>query len=431
MAPKIAVIGSGPVALTCIEELVQKGSQPDLYLPVEKEFHGEYSSLKPLILKDRFIKPHVYTINEENFPLVQDRTSIYEVNRIGGLSEIWGGVFLPSHPSEKCFKDLSNSEIKEITEEILAKRDFKGDKTLINEYLNAREKLIFNTTKIPIFEEKEGLDIWSARKDFQNLVRVAKLNTYGSAVKIKQTGYKTKIVYLDGSSYEKESDDYDWVFIGAGPIGDAKIILNSIPNLNQIDVEDTSVFYTVRLGNARTSNFERLVPIRVRADFTRRRVFYSQEYLISQQLVAAIKFKKAHKMLQYVSRILRSWMTIEMNFLPQENSATIEIKKTSRKFLSKGKKRFPIFFVLPQISFKPLSISSLIGIRAAAGSGQHSGAFVSNNSEGAFLNVYPDILISRVSFLGASSLNRLPTGPITLAAMTNALSVTRKILSKF
>jgi hypothetical protein len=430
MVPKIAVIGSGPVALTCIEELIDRGHLPDVYLPLENNSHREPLLHNQLIVKDRFSKPHLYYQSREIEPLYQDHTSIYEINRLGGLTEVWGGVFLPSHPIENSFTELSAEQAKSLTKEVLIKRKYLGEESLIHEYLNPEAKLTFESDKVPLFQDRESSEIWSARKDFKELLRRWTINVNGPAIKFIQTEDKTKIAYRNDSNMEILSDGYDWVFIGAGPIGDARMILNSLDAPIDLTVQDTSVFYTLRLGKNKERGFNRLVPIFIRANFSGQNVSYSQEYSISQQLISALRFKRAHRALSFLSKLLRSWVTIEMNFCPQEKSVSLNVSRVQGNVLVQAKKRFPIFLIKPQVSLRPFNFAKGLGLRSAAGSGQHSGAFVSNNVEGSFLNSRIETLMPRISFLGASSLRNLPTGPITLAAMTNSLSVTRRILER-
>ena len=430
MSLKIAVIGSGPVALTCIEELLNLGYAPDIYLPLEENSQIVASELTQLLLKDRYSKPYLYQPGPGTTPLSQMRTSVYEISRIGGLTEIWGGVMLPSHPFEECIDKFGHANVKSLTEEILTRRGYQGSNSLIASYLEPEKSTVISSTDIPLFQVYNNLEIWSARNDFIEIMKHPSISRFGPALKLISNGNKTQILYYENSIDSKLSHEYDWIFVAAGPIGDAKLILNSNERIKKIEIKDTNVVYSLRFSRHKYRNFEQLIPVKIRAIFSSTHTGYSQEYLFSRQLISSLRFKSLHKLLEILSTFIRKWVTVEMNFLPQIESKPMTISKTSDQIVIKSEKNSKICILKSRNQKKFKAFSNRIGIRSHPGSGQHSGSFVSNSLEGASIISDDKVIMPRISFVGASSLSMLPTGPITLAAMVNALNITRKILAE-
>ena len=60
---KVAVIGSGPSALVCISELINKVSEITLFSPtgISSSNQDSENDIFPLVRKDRFVKKEVYS----------------------------------------------------------------------------------------------------------------------------------------------------------------------------------------------------------------------------------------------------------------------------------------------------------------------------------------------------------------------------------
>jgi hypothetical protein len=418
------------VALTCIEELLKWGCAPDLYLPLEEKSQTITAQPTQLLLKDRYSKPYLYKPGPGMRPLSQIRTSVYEISRIGGLTEIWGGVMLPNHPFEECINNSSRASVKSLSEEILTRRGYRGRYSLITKYLESQKPEAISSMDIPLFQANNRPEIWSARNDLIEILKHPSISRFGPALKLINKGSKTQVLYYESPTNSKLSPEYDWIFVAAGPIGDAKLILDSYEKLRAIEIKDTNVVYSLRFSRHKHRNFEQLIPVTIRAYFSSTYTAYSQEYLLSNQLISSLRFKSLQKLFVFLSPLIRNWITVDMNFFPQRESEPMTISRVEDQIVIKSGKnsKLCVFKALSQRKFK--TFSRRIGIRPHVGSGQHSGSFVTNNFEGAVVMSDGKILIPRASFVGASSLSALPTGPITLVAMVNALDITRRILAE-
>ena len=102
---KFAIIGSGPSALVCAEELLKHCAEVTMIGPDKSDTNSKFDikNLRKFLAKDRFTKKNVYASFSRELQVNQFGTNFLETPIKGGLREIWGGVCFPQHHSERKF----------------------------------------------------------------------------------------------------------------------------------------------------------------------------------------------------------------------------------------------------------------------------------------------------------------------------------------
>ena len=429
MANNFAVIGSGPVAYFCIEELNKQGFHVDLYAPDELkkvELNSSYY-YKSFAIKQRLKQPFLFNRNSQIPEVSQLNTAFYEIYRIGGLAEVWGGVFFPWSAHQNCFNDFDSQVYRSILEEVFTKFNFSEYSDFLLNYAFDSSTTQYASIKTPIIWNHNLSKPWSPRND---LLKNSKYSLYGPAHSLEfYDDFSVRVKYFDSRDNVLESKKYDWVFVAAGPIGDAKLILNSTNETSSILVNDSKVSYSICFGKIQNYS-EKMTPIAFYSKFKRNSNF-SQVYAISDELIEAIKSPFLKEFMRLIKKFFKKHIAISINFHGSKGSNSFRIQKSSTNFHAIGSRTFRFKIGFPSFQFRLGIINTNFGFFAKSGSSQHIGAFIQNTTKGAVLAKDKAIKFNSVTFLGASSLSNIPTGPVTLTAVVNTIYQTRNFLARY
>lgn len=431
---KVAVIGSGPSALVCISELINKVSEITLFSPtgISSSNQDSENDIFPLVRKDRFVKKEVYSKFSPSLRTRQMGTGFIESHSIGGLSEIWGGVCLPQHYSEREQGGIPEPEYTEILQEIcdrlsLTKRDGK-----VWEFFKTNSRLRKSILGEPPITLK-GDEIWSAKEEINEMCARGIEFIDSEVLRVEKKG-EMQIVqfYQDGEICLRE---FDRIFVACGPVGDAKLILNSFPQILDVKIADSSTEYRILLK----FNFSQKLRNKMRPDLVgaiigenQRIESYLQIYPISEQMLASLPFKRIQVFSRPFFYLVSKFISIGMIFKNAESSRSFEITRADIGFVSRPRKSPSNYkFASSKISsliFQFGYLNTLIKIKNKPGTGIHSGAFISSRDFNYGKLSEFGVDAGKLHFVGASSLPVLPTGPITVSAMANSIYITRKII---
>jgi len=431
---KVAVIGSGPSALVCIAELTNKVAQITVFSPTgfSSSDQGSGNDIFPLIRKDRYVKKAVYSKFSSGLEISQVGTSFIESHAIGGLSEIWGGVCLPQHYSERDPDQVPRPEYMGILQEICDKISITEREGEVWEFFTTNgslKKAILGKSPMALRDD----EIWSAKEEI-NKMRLEGLEFIDSEVlRVDAQGIKQVVIFNQDSGTMLR--EFDRIFVACGPIGDAKLILNSFPQIPRIELADSATQYRLLIKfNLGQKLRDKMRPDLVGAILGNNKQIetYLQIYPISRQMLDSLPFKKVQVFMYPFLSLISKFISIGMIFKRSASSRDFEIVRDEIGFISRPinnfrKSKFACS-KLTSLFLKFRYFSTPIRIKNKPGTGIHSGAYIPSKvfNYGRLSGLGIDV--PNLHFVGASSLPVLPTGPITVSAMSNSIYITRKTI---
>ena len=431
---KVAIIGSGPSALVCISELKNKVSEITVFSPTgySSADTGDEGQSFTLVRKDRFEKKEVYSKFLHSLQIKQDGTNFIESHTIGGLSEIWGGICLPQHYSERARELCPESEYIEILKDICNELSITGSTGEVWEFFTTNATSRNSILGKPPIALKNS-EIWSSREKINQLHANGLELISSEVLKIEVKGENNVVTFhQDGAIAVRE---FDRIFVACGPIGDAKLILNSFPQIRKIEIADSATEYKVLFKFNFTTKFKK----KMRPDFVgailgsdNKIETYLQIYPISRQLLRSLPFEKMQFVIRPFFILVSKFISIGMIFRGSSNSNSFVIAKTEDGFISMPTKNLTknkrVNRKISTLILKFGYLNTPFKIMNKPGTGIHSGAFIPslNFNYGRLAELGIDA--QKIHFVGASSLLVLPTGPITVSAMANSIYITRKTI---
>ena len=431
----IAVIGAGPTALISFLELQKLGFEVTIIAPPEKSYKRNYqiSNLTKIIKKDRISKDFIYSKFSKNLEVKQSRTNFLETPAMGGLSNIWGGICFPQSKIEDNLTYISSNEKKQITSYLVKFLNISNTNSQLWKFFEhsySSKRIVKAPPSVAILEGH----VWNAAPIFDKIDK-SKI-VFGEAVSIKPHNKQLKISIL--ASNKLHYKVFDRVFVACGPIGDAKLILNSIPDNSQLEIKDSSTEYHLLF---RFSKSKKLATLMIPSECA---VFlgdhnqikaYAQIYPMSQQLAESIIFWRSNFITKYFCKIMSNFFFAAIVFYPEIISKSFVLKKTIKGFAAytekesykvKQKRKLE---KLRQKSFRELGYRPThVKIRNKPGSGLHSGAFLFNGKFDYGRCPGAGTEFNNVHFLGASTLPNIPAGPVTFVALINCIYTVRRVV---
>ncbi len=232
---------------------------------------------------------------------------------------------------------------------------------------------------------------------------------------LKKIDYKSKKIVLHNLNDNKNTKlNYEKLYICAGPINTAKIILNSFKEFKKIKIYETRHFFCLVKKKINLKNIEYF---KFENDGLK---FYSQLYNFRNILRIFLNIKKFN--------IFKN-LFIGQCYLSTQDSSYIEIKKNSKsEFLITGKENKSLKEKMNKIfrfyNKKNLDLKFYFPLFNSVGASNHLGAsFPMSKKKGKFktklngeLYNYKDIYLS-----DSSVLNEIDMQPITTFSLMNIL----------
>jgi len=439
----VLIIGAGPsayiTALTCL----QLNFQTTIVNPEISNWDDiKVSNLdNKLILKHRRKKENPYSLPAKINTISSNTVDIFENFAFGGLSNIWGGVFFPPAISEIGF----NSETTNSFTEALSFVENSLDIDTINEvYMNMRSPLI-STKRIkgkPVIarSKSDSTHNWSAAELFKSKEFLKTEFIDGYVKSINQNTKKSVEITIINKKNENINLNFNKVFLAAGVFGTARILLESAPGLNSLEIMDSGVSFGlgIDLTTKSTAKIDKLMtPEKVMLEFGRNKKVrhFVQVYRISVEMLESLKYQYLYKVLFQVIKLLGVRLRLIMCFQPAIYSKTILLKKESSNLIAtsgrpKKHNKLSAFKKL-KIYFRANLIPLSFFITAKPGAGVHSGAYIPTNKakhNGVIPTAWADW--PDVHVVGSASLPSVPTGPIMLAGMANSRVISLNVLTE-
>ncbi len=411
----IYIIGSGFSGLTTAFILRKKYKNITVISPSKKERIKKSGTLLKYLLT--FKGETKFNSNKVSNKISSIEKTTYKNCKFissyqdGGLSNIWGGVL----------SNIYQFNLKKFPFK------FKNLKKIENNYLNL-EKLIFkknfkmfNRSK-KINENIRLLNFNKKNSNVENLKKylLAKKVNFKYDLYLKNIDHKRKKIILYNLNHNRDVKlDYKKLYLAAGPINTAKIILNSFSNFKSLKLKETRHFFCIvkkkiKLRNIKYFKFEK-----------NNLKFYSQLYNLKDIFKLFFNFKNIN--------IFKNFF-IGQCYLDSRYSGYIEVKKKGKSnFLITGKQKKlfkkDVSEKLTQFNNENFDLKFYFPIFNSIGSSNHLGSsFPMSKKKGKFntklngeLYNFKNIYIS-----DSSVLNDIDMQPITTFSLINILRMNSK-----
>lgn len=440
----ILIIGSGPsayiTALTCLEHNVNITMASPI---IDKWKNASDSSLvQKLILKRRFAENNYYKIPTEISEFQNKKIDVFENFNLGGLSNIWGGVFLPPNMAEFELGSKLKNEFLEAIKYIEGVIPIKNRESVIYKTLfEGQRNAISIEESATSANAKSHQEVnWSASV-LENDALFKTIRFVDSFVEsIEPLPHKLVKVKFVNDDKENVLEIFDKVFIGAGVFGTARILLNSLGNKTSFKVLDSAVTtcFALKLNSKSSKGLEsRMSPdsLYLNKSNNGKVQSYAQTYKISTELIESFKYKSMHKLIIKIFEIINLNLRLVMLFHPADASQKIILSKKDNGLIAKSQGKNWYFASLRKALLfcferRYLPVTPLIKMRP--GAGVHSGAFIKFNDfnhQGII-----DLEVAdwpNVHVIGSATSPIIPTGPIMLTLMANSRVITINSLKDF
>lgn len=440
------IVGSGPSAYICALELIRNGQPctiitPTLVPHTSLDQIENSDASKKLFLKDRFTKSWVYKDFGGKLKIDGHRTDLMETTAFGGLGNIWGAVCFPALSINTFLPSLTSQQIETLLSDLksILRINTIDSKFWSLDISNMHQgEFFFKDPHPPIARGLDG-GPWDLHHEWKMLDENYFTFLEGFVTKVSKSLDGSLVLKLENSNSISEEILCKRVFFACGPFGNARIILNSCPELESVKIEDSSVKYKIFIDVSLRKRFEySMEPKELFLHSTSgsaSRTNYLQVYNLSWQLIQSFRFKRLHTLLKSIARILAPFISVGLIFGSSSESPNITLAKKecggldsrigkSSKSTLRG---FKFTWKLMLSGLIPLPFS----IKGKPGSGVHSGAFLGDNSTPAEKALFQNQIQEKngVYFLGTSNLSQIPAGPVTLLGLMHTLFTIRKVCS--
>lgn len=436
---RVCIAGNGPNAYLAATLLLKHGLQVTLI-----DSHHDMSTgmklLKKFVLKNREKRRDLYL---QGIPIANsDDSSVMpiETRRIGGLTNLWGGVFFPPHLP--YYKDKYSMDISDFEEVISF---FSGNMFL--ERSNAHnwneivteEKVMAKSEVIHLIPQvalnKHG-NVWNAAEICGQLFHENLTKINGTLVQVRTN--KENLIVLIRLNDKFEEVAFDRLFLACGPIGNAKIIANSMSESAKINLVDSGVSYHLTFSlKAGSRLLSEMKPEKCGFYFRNHSLKgYYQYYGFSEELIESLRSSAVREMFRFLNNLTRNRLGLVMLFRNDTDSKYITLTKSNDSIHlveaggSNSKTTFDIFWNISKALFFQKIFVAPFFLRGRAGEGAHSAGpniieLKSSNPN----DVLTKELGERIHLLGMSLEDRVLAGPVTFLSLVLTLKRIKALLN--
>jgi ferredoxin len=428
---RIAVVGSGASALATVRELLI--SKKDVEITV-LDVANQNEPDKTFGLKSHFGSLRMYDSKIQNLEHVGMKPVVWPSGSTGGFSRIWGAVI--DHDSADNFPNFM--EFDPTGSPKFATTSFykvlnRNQITLNNEWEIQSHRLAVDPTKCVMCGQcltgcpKEA--IWFAGNEWPLNPEIKHLNNYRvRTIVAQQHG-------IEVHAYAGDILNFDLVFLAAGPIASAQILMRSNYISSEVKFQDTqAVFFpALRKPIRETKESFALSQISAKLELDGKISKYLQIYPDSRNLTHSLKMHKPKlgRLISASWRFISPWVLTAISYsdsisspnlvLKMLNSDHFQLSSDSMK-QTKNEKRSQRS--LKKSIIREFGIYPLFSLakKAEPGESYHFGASTE------IQNFNTSSRFSRVKVVDSSSLLEIYPGPITNKVMLNAQRIVRNAL---
>lgn len=413
MSKKIVIVGTGFSSLIASIIVISKGYKP-IVLDCSSNIHH-----KKIYTKKNYLKYNFF---------------------FGGLSNFWGGAinkvgdFDKKNPLNTKILSKYYSFVDQLFDQ-LGKNDnyssyFKLNKNIINNKQSnlsflKKKNFIIGSSRIAISKKKP----FKANSIFLKLYRSKKLilDKNFKVKKFIETKNKVKLY-----SYTKKQIICDKVFLGSGPYGSAKIIMNSLKEIKKVCIKENTINFGIMLLREKVS-FKNNNPF---CDFFITKInnenYHNQIYYPKSKFLKKLKKNYIYYFLfQILNKLFKDRVIIIFNYMNMNNSKEYIIRKygasniivnklSIKNYLKTVKKDLKKIFE----NYKPFFIFFK---NSKFGESNHCGSTFPLNIKKSFKttdNFGRLKNMKNVHLIDSSVLPTLPTNTLTYTLMANSAKIT-------
>ena len=428
---KIGIIGTGHSSFAVADQLIKKGIKPTI-VDIGTNYGGNVKVNEiNKIPRNSWGRECFSSFNA----IANNPTELLESFGFGGLSRVWGGaISKPLNEDVKdwnldvstlndYFKDLdsiltqigSNDEfskkynLKNLDSEI--KYNKKRLKTLgVSRILvnSENRKTAFNTQSF--FQSK----IKSEKIDYLQNKKVIKIEEYNSGIKCFTSTDELK---------------FDRIFLATGVLSTAKIMLNSIVGLDEINIKENKLIVSVWKKKGKCDNLENFNNGRFASYFFKESKIYNQIYFLNEEILKEIFYPYLSNsfLIKIFKKIFKNYIVF-FSYLPDYQSNSITLVKNHDNFyiIENKVKDNDLFDNEVELIKKNFNNLELIKVfkNKNFGYGYHIGSSLPMTRKNNLLNRTDEqgrpLGFNKLNIVDSSILPNLPTIPHVYTVMANA-----------
>ena len=436
---QVCIAGNGPNAYLAARIFLEHGVEVTLI-----DSHHDMSQgtklFKKFVLKNRKKRKELYS---QGIPISNhDDSSVMpiETRRAGGLTNLWGGVFFPPFlPYYKEKYSLGITDFEEALGYFSADMFFEQGNAqnwndiATQEIVMSKSKVIHLTPQVAL--NKQG-DLWNSAELFDHLAHenLTKLN--GTLVQVLPKKENVNVLIRLNDNFEELT--FNRLFLACGPIGNAKILANSMSESAKISLVDSGVSYHLTLSlKSRPRILSEMRPEKCGFYFGNHSLEgYYQYYGFSKEMIESLKYPALRGLARFLNKITRNRLGLIILFKNDKDSKFIEVNRLNGSlYLGEGgrsnpKTTFKVFWnICKSLFFKGIIVAPFF-LRGRAGEGAHSagpniGELKSTNTNDALIKD----LEERIHLLGMSLDDRVLAGPVTFLSLVLTLKRLKALLN--
>ena len=423
----ICIIGNGPNSLLATKLLLDKGLHVTI-VDSDEDFSKSSTLLHKLVLKNRINKRDLYL---QGIPLrnhSQSEISPVETKKSGGLTNFWGGVFFPPYLDFYARTiGLKESDFDKVLD------CFSGEISLRPteaQYWNSSLNVSDNKKGSWILElapqiacNSDG-SIWNVSKLWEKMKHERLEVISGTVIRI--VAQPEKLVLKIRKNETNIEISCEQLFLAGGPIGNAKLLLNSVEKAGKLRILDSGVTYHLTLHwKSKKALPHDMRAVRCGFVFRKNRLAsYYQHYDFSEELLNSLKYAFLRKTATRCNKLLGNRLGLLMFFQNDEDSPSIEISRVLESFKVNphGRRKLgTLIYGLTKLTktfFKKRILITPMFLLGKAGDGSHSAGPRQDELEVFIKDDYFGQEIGRrVHLLGMSRAQRVFAGPVTYLSL--------------
>jgi hypothetical protein len=434
----VAIIGSGPSSFIAAKRLIQFGYKPTIFIIPEDEslLKNRKGSIGIQIRKD-LPGSRLFDQSHRFMPEIQqESTNITETFATGGLGNIWGGVCFPDSREEMSKLGITHQQYLDYTEYLVSELQINNfDSPIWKEFTTPSKNSLM--LDIPSLAKKEDNTAWNPRDEWDKLVELGAEIVWGFVENCKESPLNVRVEYRDACE-RLTLRDFDYVIAAMGPFGNARLLLKLNPIMKKIEIKDSAVEYRIVLTRKFKKTFtdefpERCMKLNAYIDDGIESIqVYAQFYQLTNKKLSFVSPWYFRFLVAPFWNLVRHFAEIALVMYSQDCSDSINFSISEEGQLSSS--RVPANSdkkIARKLFRKSLSrvnrIYLPIKLLGAPGTSVHSGAFVKSTPTITDLGGMVTGA-SKIQFVGASSLSRVPVGPITFSALMQTLFTVDRII---
>ena len=434
----VSIIGSGPSSFIAAKRLIQFGYKPTIFvIPEDESLLKNRGRSIGIRIRKNLPESRLFDRSHRFMPKIQQKsTNITETFATGGLGNMWGGVCFPDSREEMSKLGITHQQYLDFTEYLVSELQISNfDSQIWQEFATpSKDSLVLG---VPSLAKNEDSIAWNPRDKWDKLVELGAEIVWGFVENCKESSLNVTVEYKDACE-RLTVRDFDYVIAAMGPFGNARLFLKLNPIMKKIEIKDSAVEYrlvlTRKFKRTFTDEFpERCMKFNTYMDDSIEPVqVYTQFYQLTNKKLSFLSPWYFRFLVAPFWNLVRHFTEIALVMYSQDCSDSIDFSLSeegefsSSRVPAKSDKK--IARELFRKSLRSVNRIYLpIKLLGAPGTSVHSGAFIKSTPTFADLDGMGSVE-SKIHFAGASSLPRVPVGPITFSALMQTLFSVDRII---